>query len=71
MITDDKLHRVFDDSNPGVADRSVRPVRAYDAFSDACIEEWVIQHRWGPSCTGTDLSQGTKLDGVWAWVNGS
>ena len=47
------------------------PIRAYDALSDACIEEWVVHHRWGDACRGTDLSAGLKFDAVWAWVNGS
>ncbi|EPQ31660.1 uncharacterized protein PFL1_00993 [Pseudozyma flocculosa PF-1] len=71
LIGDDKYHRLFADSNPGPASRQAVPIRAYDAFSDACVEEWIVSHTWGPACQGTDLSEGLKIDGVWAWVNGS
>ncbi|KAI4784980.1 hypothetical protein E4T52_00029 [Aureobasidium sp. EXF-3400] len=40
-------------------------------MSDECVEEWVAHHQWGSACIGTDLSEGLKVDGVWAWVNGS
>ncbi len=65
------VHRLFRDRSPGVASREVMPIRAYDALSDECIEEWVVHHTWGDACRGTDLSQGLKFDAVWAWVNGS
>lgn len=71
LITDDKHHRVFEDHNPGMSSTEVVPIRAYDAMSDACIEDWVVHHRWSPECQGTDLSPGLEIDGVWAWVNGS
>ncbi|SPC66684.1 uncharacterized protein UHOD_02171 [Ustilago sp. UG-2017b] len=67
----ESVHRLFEDRSPGVASRDVMPIRAYDALSDTCTEEWVVQHRWGDACRGTDLSQGLKFDAVWAWVNGS
>jgi hypothetical protein len=70
-IADDKWHRVFADASPGAASADVLPFRVYDRMSDACVREWVIAHRWGPACRGTDLSEGLVVDGVWAWVNGS
>ncbi|PWY99738.1 hypothetical protein BCV70DRAFT_237621 [Testicularia cyperi] len=71
LISEDKQHRIFADRNPGAASRQVMPIKAYEAFSDACVEEWIVHGVWGQACKGTDLSQGTKIDGVWAWVNGS
>ncbi|TKY86618.1 hypothetical protein EX895_004257 [Sporisorium graminicola] len=65
------VHRLFRDVSPGVASRDVLPIRAYDALSDACVEEWVAHHRWGDACRDTDLSAGLQIDAVWAWVNGS
>lgn len=65
------VHYPFRDKSPGVASRDVLPIRAYDALSDACIEEWVVHHRWGDVCRDTDLREGLKVDAVWAWVNGS
>ncbi|CDW98899.1 hypothetical protein [Sporisorium scitamineum] len=65
------VHRLFHDASPGVASRDVLPIRAYDALSDACIEQWIVHHRWGDACRNTDLSAGLKIDAVWAWVNGS
>ncbi|GAC96525.1 hypothetical protein PHSY_004105 [Pseudozyma hubeiensis SY62] len=65
------VHRLFHDKSPGVASREVLPIRAYDALSDECIEHWVVHHRWGAACRSTDLSDGLKIDAVWAWVNGS
>ncbi len=47
------------------------PIRAYDALSDACIEQWVVHHRWGDACRGTDMKHSLRFDAVWAWVNGS
>jgi hypothetical protein len=46
-------------------------IKAYDAMSDECVEQWVVNHRWGDACALTDLSDGLKLDGIWTWVNGS
>ncbi|SPO22909.1 uncharacterized protein UTRI_01587 [Ustilago trichophora] len=71
LETAESLHRLFQDRAPGIASRDVLPIRAYDALSDACVEEWVVHHRWGDACKGTDLSEGLKFDAVWAWVNGS
>lgn len=71
IVSDDKYHRVFEDTNPGQASSEVLPIRAYDAMSDECVEEWVVHHVWGAACKKADLSDGLKLDGVWAWVNGS
>lgn len=71
IVSDDKYHRIFEDTNPGQASTEVLPIRAYDAMSDECVEEWVVHHIWGAACKNTDLSDGLKLDGVWAWVNGS
>ncbi|CBQ71672.1 conserved hypothetical protein [Sporisorium reilianum SRZ2] len=65
------VHRVFHDVSPGVASRDIAPIRAYDALSDACIEQWIVHHHWGDACHGTDLSAGLTVDAVWAWVNGS
>ncbi|EIN05841.1 hypothetical protein PUNSTDRAFT_74083 [Punctularia strigosozonata HHB-11173 SS5] len=71
LIADDKWHKVFEDQSPGQGDTRVLPMRVYDRMSDACVKEWVITHRWGAACRGTDLSEGYAVDGVWAWVNGS
>nr|CDI52333.1 conserved hypothetical protein [Melanopsichium pennsylvanicum 4] len=65
------VHRLFPDPRAKIASRQVSPIRAYDLLSDACIEEWVVQHVWGPACNDTDLSSELKFDAVWAWVNGS
>lgn len=65
------VHRLLPGSSPGVASREVLPIRAYSALSDACVESWVVHHRWGPDCLSTDLSAGLTFDAVWAWVNGS
>lgn len=65
------VHQLFRDESPGVASREVMPIRAYDALSDQCIEEWVVHHRWSNACRATDLSDGLTFDAVWAWVNGS
>lgn len=67
----ESVHRLFQDRSAGVASRNVMPIKAYDALSDTCIEEWIVHHRWGDACKGTDLSEGLKFDAVWAWVNGS
>ncbi|PWN50205.1 hypothetical protein IE53DRAFT_316218 [Violaceomyces palustris] len=71
LVADDKYHRIFQDKSPGRASQEAMRIRAYDAMSDDCVQEWVIHHIWGESCQGTDLSDGLSLDGVWAWVNGS
>lgn len=67
----ESLHRLFREKLPEVASRGVMPIQAYDALSDACIEEWIVHHKWGNACQGTDLSKGLKFEAVWAWVNGS
>lgn len=71
LVAAESVHRLFEDRSPGVASREVMPIRAYDALSDACIEEWVVHHEWGDACRGSDLEDGLKFDAVWAWVNGS
>ncbi|GAK63288.1 uncharacterized protein PAN0_003c1492 [Moesziomyces antarcticus] len=70
-MSPESVHRVFADGSPGAASREVMPIRAYDALSDACIEQWVVHHRWGDACRGTDMSHSLRFDAVWAWVNGS
>lgn len=70
-ITDDTLHRVFPDYNPGLSSTEVLPIRAYAAMGDACVEDWIVHHRWSAECQRADLSAGLTIDGVWSWVNGS
>jgi hypothetical protein len=70
-IQEDKTHHTFPDIDHGPTSREPLHIKAYSAMSDECAEEWIAHHRWGPVCTGTDLSEGLKVDGVWAWVNGS
>lgn len=70
-IIDDKFHHLFPYKNPDPARRDVVPIRAYDAFNDECIERWVIQGVWDDTCRNIDLKPGLKIDGVWAWVNGT
>lgn len=70
-ITEDATHHIFRNPKPKATSRNALNIRAYDSMTDACVEEWVVHHEWGSSCIGTDLSEGLKVDGVWAWVNGS
>ncbi|KAF2164689.1 hypothetical protein M409DRAFT_67797 [Zasmidium cellare ATCC 36951] len=70
-IQDDSTHRVFRSSKAAPASHELMHIKAYQAMSDECVEEWIVHHVWGPACSGTDLSQGLTIDGVWAWVNGS
>jgi hypothetical protein len=71
QIQEDDTHHTFRSAKPGPTSRNPLSIRAYGSMSDTCVEEWVVHHRWGPACIGTDLSEGLKVDGVWAWVNGS
>ena len=71
QIREDQGHHVFRSAEPGLASRKPLQIRAYDSMSDDCVEAWVARHEWGLACVGTDLSEGLKVDGVWAWVNGS
>ncbi|KAF2165854.1 hypothetical protein M409DRAFT_66840 [Zasmidium cellare ATCC 36951] len=64
-------HHAFQSTPASVASRTAMRIRAYDAMSNACAEEWVVYGQWGSACVGTNLSEGLKIDGVWAWVNGS
>ncbi|KAH0404395.1 hypothetical protein KCU89_g1170, partial [Aureobasidium melanogenum] len=68
---EDQTHHVFLNTARGPTDRHPLSIRAYDSMSDSCAEKWVVHHQWGHECAGTDLSEGLKVDGVWAWVNGS
>lgn len=70
-IEDDRTHRIFRSAKPRLTSQQPMSVRAYDAMSDSCVDEWVAHHTWGPACMGTDLREGLNIDGVWAWVNGS
>ena len=70
-IHEDTTHRVFKTAPSQPWSPESLRIKAYDAMSDECVEQWVVNHQWGPACTGTDLSEGLKVDGVWAWVNGS
>ncbi|THY01187.1 hypothetical protein D6D03_05982 [Aureobasidium pullulans] len=71
QIQEDDTHHIFRNIDRGPTSRTPLFIRAYNSMSDECVEEWVAQHQWGPACTGTDLSAGLSIDGVWAWVNGS
>lgn len=68
---DESTQHIFQTSDPVATTRQPMSVRAYEAMSDDCVEEWVVHHVWGSRCSGTDLTEGLKVDGVWAWVNGS
>ncbi|KAK4497579.1 hypothetical protein PRZ48_012030 [Zasmidium cellare] len=70
-IPSNDTHHIFQSTPPSVASRRAMRIRAYDAMSDACAEQWVVHGQWGSECIGTDLGDGLKVDGVWAWVNGS
>ncbi|KAI4853322.1 hypothetical protein E4T44_00912 [Aureobasidium sp. EXF-8845] len=70
-IQEDATHHTLPDVDHGPASREPLHIKAYSSMSDECVEEWIAHHQWGPACTGTDLSEGLKVDGVWAWVNGS
>lgn len=70
-IQEDDTHRIFHTSETHLTDRTPLRIRVYESMSDACAEQWVVQHQWGSACNETDLSEGLKIDGVWAWVNGS
>jgi len=66
QIREDQGHHVFRSAEPGLASRKPLQIRAYDSMSDDCVEAWVARHEWGLACVGTDLSEGLKVDGVWA-----
>lgn len=71
QVQEDETHHNFQSVDRGPTSRDPLSIKAYDSMSDECVEEWVAHHRWGSACAGTDLSEGLKVDGVWAWVNGS
>jgi hypothetical protein len=70
-VQEDETHHNFLNIDQGPTSRDPLGIKAYSSMSDECVEEWVAHHQWGSACTGTDLSEGLKVDGVWAWVNGS
>jgi hypothetical protein len=70
-VQEDETHHNFQNIDHGPTSRDPLGIKAYSSMSDECVEEWVAHHQWGSACTGTDLSEGLKVDGVWAWVNGS
>lgn len=71
QIREDATHHIFQSLEPSLTRGNPLNIRAYDSMTDACLEEWIVHHKWGSACIGTDLSEGLKVDGVWAWVNGS
>ena len=70
-IHEDDTHRILRNSYLAPRSSSALRIKAYDAMSDECVEQWVVNQYWGPACIDTDLSPGLTLDGVWTWVNGS
>ncbi|KAI5195540.1 hypothetical protein E4T39_08167 [Aureobasidium subglaciale] len=68
---EDETHHIFRSTDQSPMSRHPFSIKAYDAMSNDCAEQWIAHHQWGPACTGTDLSDGLRVDGVWAWVNGS
>jgi hypothetical protein len=71
QLQEDDTHHIFRSPDRGLASRNPLTIKAYDSMSNECVEEWIAHHQWGSKCTGSDLSEGLKVDGVWAWVNGS
>lgn len=71
QVQEDETHHTFRSIAPGPTSREVLSIKAYEAMSDECVEVWVAHHQWDSACTGTNLSEGLKVDGVWAWVNGT
>lgn len=71
QVQEDETHHTFQSIERGPTSGIPLGIKAYDSMSDECVEEWVAYHQWGSACTGTDISEGLKIDGVWAWVNGT
>ncbi|KAJ7176967.1 hypothetical protein C8R46DRAFT_1346882 [Mycena filopes] len=56
------------------ANRTVRPLRALAAISDACLDKWISTGLWQHPCTPAMATQdptANRIDLVYMWVNGS